>query len=218
MNALNKKVSNNISINNGKVYLFIKRVIDIFGSLIGLIIFSPIFILISIAIKLEDPKGKILFCQERVGINSNVFKMYKFRSMVSNAEELLEHVSKLNEMNGPVFKIKDDPRITKVGRFIRKTSLDEIPQFINILKGDMTFVGPRPPLASEVEQYSDYEMQRLMVKPGLTCYWQICGRNSIDFDEWVELDLKYIEERNTFIDIKIILKTFFVLFGDENAS
>lgn len=218
MNALNKKVSNNISINNGKVYLFIKRVIDIFGSLIGLIIFSPIFILISIAIKLEDPKGKILFCQERVGINSNVFKMYKFRSMVSNAEELLEHVSKLNEMNGPVFKIKDDPRVTKVGRFIRKTSLDEIPQFINILKGDMTFVGPRPPLASEVEQYSDYEMQRLMVKPGLTCYWQICGRNSIDFDEWVELDLKYIEERNTFIDIKIILKTFFVLFGDENAS
>lgn len=218
MNALNKKVSNNISINNGKVYLFIKRVIDIFGSLIGLIIFSPIFILISIAIKLEDPKGKILFCQKRVGINSNVFKMYKFRSMVSNAEELLEHVSKLNEMNGPVFKIKDDPRITKVGRFIRKTSLDEIPQFINILKGDMTFVGPRPPLASEVEQYSDYEMQRLMVKPGLTCYWQICGRNSIDFDEWVELDLKYIEERNTFIDIKIILKTFFVLFGDENAS
>lgn len=218
MNALNKKVSNNISINNGKVYLFIKRVIDIFGSLIGLIIFSPIFILISIAIKLEDPKGKILFCQKRVGINSNVFKMYKFRSMVSNAEELLEHVSKLNEMNGPVFKIKDDPRVTKVGRFIRKTSLDEIPQFINILKGDMTFVGPRPPLASEVEQYSDYEMQRLMVKPGLTCYWQICGRNSIDFDEWVELDLKYIEERNTFIDIKIILKTFFVLFGDENAS
>lgn len=172
MNALNKKVSNNISINNGKVYLFIKRVIDIFGSLIGLIIFSPIFILISIAIKLEDPKGKILFCQKRVGINSNVFKMYKFRSMVSNAEELLEHVSKLNEMNGPVFKIKDDPRVTKVGRFIRKTSLDEIPQFINILKGDMTFVGPRPPLASEVEQYSDYEMQRLMVKPGLTCYWQ----------------------------------------------
>ena len=218
MNALNKKVSNNISINNGKVYLFIKRVIDIFGSLIGLIIFSPIFILISIAIKLEDPKGKILFCQKRVGINSNVFKMYKFRSMVSNAEELLEHVSKLNEMNGPVFKIKDDPRVTKVGRFIRKTSLDEIPQFINILKGDMTFVGPRPPLASEVEQYSDYEMQRLMVKPGLTCYWQICGRNSIDFDEWVELDLKYIEERNTFIDIKIILKTFFVLFGDENES
>ena len=200
------------------MYLFIKRVIDIFGSLIGLIIFSPIFILISIAIKLEDPKGKILFCQKRVGINSNVFKMYKFRSMVSNAEELLEHVSKLNEMNGPVFKIKDDPRVTKVGRFIRKTSLDESPQFINILKGDMTFVGPRPPLASEVEQYSDYEMQRLMVKPGLTCYWQICGRNSIDFDEWVELDLKYIEERNTFIDIKIILKTFFVLFGDENAS
>lgn len=217
MNILQNKVYRNVYVNNKKGYLFLKRIIDIVGSIIGLLIFSPAIILIGIAIKIEDPKGKILFCQERVGINNKIFTMYKFRSMVGNAEELLEHVSYLNEMDGPVFKIKDDPRITKVGKFIRKTSLDEIPQFLNILKGDMSLVGPRPPLVSEVEQYSDYEIQRLMVKPGLTCYWQIGGRNSVDFQQWVELDLKYIEERNTFVDIKIILKTFFILFGDENA-
>ena len=215
---IEKKRNKYIYVNDKKGYLFFKRVIDILGSIVGLILFLPISFLISIAIKIEDPKGKILFCQERVGINNKTFKMYKFRSMVSNAEELLKDISELNEMDGPVFKIKEDPRITKVGKFIRKTSLDEIPQFFNILKGDMTLVGPRPPLVCEVDNYGDYEMQRLTVKPGLTCYWQIGGRNSIDFKKWVELDLKYIEERNIFVDIKIIFKTFFVLFGDENAS
>lgn len=216
--VIEKKRNKYIYVNDKKGYLFFKRVIDILGSIVGLILFLPISVLISIAIKIEDPKGKILFCQERVGINNKTFKMYKFRSMVSNAEELLKDISELNEMDGPVFKIKEDPRITKVGKFIRKTSLDEIPQFFNILKGDMTLVGPRPPLECEVDNYGDYEMQRLTVKPGLTCYWQIGGRNSIDFKKWVELDLKYIEERNIFVDIKIIFKTFFVLFGDENAS
>ena len=216
--VIEKKRNKYIYVNDKKGYLFLKRVIDILGSIVGLILFLPISFLISIAIKIEDPKGKILFCQERVGINNKTFKMYKFRSMVSNAEELLKDISELNEMDGPVFKIKEDPRITKVGKFIRKTSLDEIPQFFNILKGDMTLVGPRPPLVCEVDNYGDYEMQRLTVKPGLTCYWQIGGRNSIDFKKWVELDLKYIEERNIFVDIKIIFKTFFVLFGDENAS
>ena len=216
--VIEKKRNKYIYVNDKKGYLFLKRVIDILGSIVGLILFLPISVLISIAIKIEDPKGKILFCQERVGINNKTFKMYKFRSMVSNAEELLKDISELNEMDGPVFKIKEDPRITKVGKFIRKTSLDEIPQFFNILKGDMTLVGPRPPLVCEVDNYGDYEMQRLTVKPGLTCYWQIGGRNSIDFKKWVELDLKYIEERNIFVDIKIIFKTFFVLFGDENAS
>ena len=216
--VIEKKRNKYIYVNDKKGYLFFKRVIDILGSIVGLILFLPISFLISIAIKIEDPKGKILFCQERVGINNKTFKMYKFRSMVSNAEELLKDISELNEMDGPVFKIKEDPRITKVGKFIRKTSLDEIPQFFNILKGDMTLVGPRPPLVCEVDNYGDYERQRLTVKPGLTCYWQIGGRNSIDFKKWVELDLKYIEERNIFVDIKIIFKTFFVLFGDENAS
>ena len=204
--VIEKKRNKYIYVNDKKGYLFFKRVIDILGSIVGLILFLPISLLISIAIKIEDPKGKILFCQERVGINNKTFKMYKFRSMVSNAEELLKDISELNEMDGPVFKIKEDPRITKVGKFIRKTSLDEIPQFFNILKGDMTLVGPRPPLVCEVDNYGDYEMQRLG------------GRNSIDFTKWVELDLKYIEERNIFVDIKIIFKTFFVLFGDENAS
>lgn len=216
--VIEKKRNKYVYVNDKKGYLFFKRVIDILGSIVGLILFLPISVLISIAIKIEDPKGKILFCQERVGINNKTFKMYKFRSMVSNAEELLKDISELNEMDGPVFKIKEDPRITKVGKFIRKTSLDEIPQFFNILKGDMALVGPRPPLVCEVDNYGDYEMQRLTVKPGLTCYWQIGGRNSIDFKKWVELDLKYIEERNIFVDIKIIFKTFFVLFGDENAS
>ena len=196
--VIEKKRNKYIYVNDKKGYLFFKRVIDILGSIVGLILFLPISVLISIAIKIEDPKGKILFCQERVGINNKTFKMYKFRSMVSNAEELLKDISELNEMDGPVFKIKEDPRI--------------------ILKGDMTLVGPRPPLGCEVDNYGDYEMQRLTVKPGLTCYWQIGGRNSIDFKKWVELDLKYIEERNIFVDIKIIFKTFFVLFGDENAS
>ena len=142
----------------------------------------------------------------------------KFRSMVHNAEDLLESLMSKNEMDGPVFKIKDDPRITKIGKFIRKTSLDELPQLFNVLKGDMSLVGPRPPIPREVIQYNKYQYQRLLVKPGITCYWQISGRNNIDFDEWVELDLKYIKERNLFKDIYIILMTLPVLLGDKNAS
>lgn len=207
-----------VNIRENKLYLFFKRVIDIVGSLFGLIILSPLFLIVAILIKLEDPKGKIFFSQERNGLNGKTFNMYKFRSMVHNAEELLEQLQEQNEQTGPVFKIKDDPRITKIGRFIRKTSIDELPQLINILKGDMSIVGPRPPIPREVEQYTDYQMQRLLVKPGLTCYWQVGGRNEIGFDEWVELDIKYIEERNLWIDIKLIFKTVFVLFGDKTAS
>ena len=201
-----------------KIYLFFKRAMDIVGSLCGLIILSPVFLIVGVLIKLEDPKGKVFFSQERNGINGKTFNMYKFRSMVHNAEELLDKLQEQNEQSGPVFKIKDDPRITKVGKFIRKTSIDELPQLLNILKGDMSIVGPRPPIPREVEQYTSYQMQRLLVKPGLTCYWQVGGRNKIRFDEWVELDIKYIEERNLWIDIKLIFKTIFVLFGDKNAS
>lgn len=207
-----------VNIRENKLYLFFKRVIDIVGSLCGLIILSPLFLIVAILIKLEDPKGKIFFSQERNGLNGKTFNMYKFRSMVHNAEELLEQLQAKNEQTGPVFKIKDDPRITKIGKFIRKTSIDELPQLINILKGDMSIVGPRPPIPREVEQYTQYQMQRLLVKPGLTCYWQVGGRNEIGFDEWVELDIKYIEERNLWIDIKLIFKTVFVLFGDKTAS
>lgn len=207
-----------IETNNSMLYVVSKRIIDIIGSLVGIILLSPIFLVVAILIKLEDPKGKVLFGQERNGRYPKTFKMYKFRSMVHNAEELLDDLMYQNEQTGPVFKIKEDPRITKVGRFIRKTSIDELPQLFNILAGDMSLVGPRPPIPHEVDQYTTYQMQRLAVKPGLTCIWQVSGRNSIDFDGWVDLDIEYIRTRSLLLDIKLIFKTFFVLFGDENAS
>lgn len=208
----------NIQTNNSIFYIVSKRIIDIIGSLAGLIFLSPLFLIVSILIKLEDPKGKVFFSQERNGKYPGTFKMYKFRSMVHNAEELLEKLKDQNEQTGPVFKMKEDPRITRVGKFIRKTSIDELPQLFNVLRGDMSLVGPRPPIPREVEQYTAYQMQRLGVKPGLTCLWQVGGRNSVDFDGWVELDIEYIQKRSLWLDIKLIIKTVFVLFGDRNAS
>ena len=199
-------------------YSVTKRLIDIVGSLCGIILLSPLFLIVAILIKLEDPKGKVFFAQERNGRYPKTFKMYKFRSMVHNAEELLKDLMDRNEQTGPVFKINDDPRITKVGKFIRKTSIDELPQLFNVLKGDMSLVGPRPPIPHEVDQYNSYQMQRLAVKPGLTCMWQVSGRNNIGFDEWVEMDIEYIKTRNLWLDIKLIFKTVGVLFGDDNAS
>lgn len=199
-------------------YSVTKRLIDIVGSLCGIILLSPLFLIVAILIKLEDPKGKVFFAQERNGRYPKTFKMYKFRSMVHNAEDLLKDLMDRNEQTGPVFKINDDPRITKVGKFIRKTSIDELPQLFNVLKGDMSLVGPRPPIPHEVEQYNSYQMQRLAVKPGLTCIWQVSGRNNIGFDEWVEMDIEYIKARNLWLDIKLIFKTVGVLFGDDNAS
>lgn len=200
------------------LYSVTKRLIDIVGSLCGIILLSPLFLIVAILIKLEDPKGKVFFAQERNGRYPKTFKMYKFRSMVHNAEDLLKDLMDRNEQTGPVFKINDDPRITKVGKFIRKTSIDELPQLFNVLKGDMSLVGPRPPIPHEVEQYNSYQMQRLAVKPGLTCIWQVSGRNNIGFDEWVEMDIEYIKTRNLWLDIKLIFKTVGVLFGDDNAS
>ena len=200
------------------LYSITKRLIDIVGSLCGIILLSPLFLIVAILIKLEDPKGKVFFAQERNGKYPKTFKMYKFRSMVHNAEDLLKDLMDRNEQTGPVFKINDDPRITKVGKFIRKTSIDELPQLFNVLKGDMSLVGPRPPIPHEVEQYNSYQMQRLAVKPGLTCIWQVSGRNNIGFDEWVEMDIEYIKTRNLWLDIKLIFKTVGVLFGDDNAS
>ena len=202
----------------GPVYLFFKRAMDIIGSLCGIILLSPLLIIVALAIKIEDPKGSVFFSQKRCGKDNKLFPMYKFRSMVSNAEELLEELMEHNEMDGPVFKIKEDPRITRVGKFIRKTSIDELPQLFNILRGDMSIVGPRPAIPHEVAEYSHYHKQRLLVKPGLTCIWQVSGRNSIGFDEWMEMDLEYIEKRNLWMDIKLIFKTVGVLFGDEHAS
>lgn len=219
----NQKSFKNVNISKilekeSRVYLFIKRIIDIVCSLAGIIILSPVFLIVAIFIKIEDPKGSIIFCQERNGKDLKTFKMYKFRSMVHNAEDLLKDLQEQNEQTGPAFKMANDPRITKVGKFIRRTSLDELPQLFNILKGDMSLVGPRPPLPREVAQYTPYQKQRLLVKPGLTCIWQVSGRNNIGFDEWVEMDLEYIKNRNLLLDIKLILKTVKVLFGDNNAS
>lgn len=207
-----------VLLNDSKVYLLLKRAIDIIGSFLGIVITLPIMLVVAILIKLEDPKGPILFSQERNGVYPKTFRMYKFRSMYVDAEERLQELMHLNEQSGPAFKIKNDPRITKVGKFIRKTSLDELPQLINILKGDMSIVGPRPAIPREVALYNEYQRQRLLIKPGLTCIWQVSGRNHIGFDDWVELDLEYIKTRNLWLDIKLILKTIPALLGDETAS
>lgn len=198
------------------IYDTSKRCIDVLLSLSGLIILAPLLFLVSILIKLES-KGNVIFVQDRIGLNGKSFKMYKLRSMVSNAEDLKKDLMNHNDMKGPMFKMKHDPRITKVGKFIRKTSIDELPQLINVLKGDMSLVGPRPSLPSEVEKFEDWMMERLKVKPGLTCIWQVSGRNNIGFEEWMKLDIKYVKERNMLLDLKLIFKTFFVLFGDEHA-
>ena len=197
-------------------YFIIKRIIDIVCALIGIILLSPVMIIVGIWIKL-DSKGSIFFIQERVGQDATGFMMYKFRSMCVDAEYLLEKLQDKNEMVGPMFKIKDDPRITKVGKLIRRTSIDELPQLFNILKGEMSIVGPRPSLPKEVAQFTLFQKQRLVAKPGLTCYWQVRGRSDVSFQEWMEMDVQYIEERNTIIDIGLIFKTVGVLFGDEGA-
>lgn len=214
---MDKNVKFKEKMEHKRVYEFIKRTMDISCSLIALVVLLPILLLVSVLIKVES-KGPVIFAQDRVGKDGKVFKMYKFRSMVANAEELKEKLMKQNERSGPMFKIRDDPRITKVGKFVRRTSIDELPQLVNILKGDMSIVGPRPSLPKEVKQFEEWMMERLNVKPGLTCYWQVSGRNDIEFTEWMKLDVKYVKERNIIIDIKLIFKTFFVLFGDKHAS
>lgn len=196
-------------------YWVLRRAQDIVFSSIALVVLSPVMLLVALAVYIDDPKGSPIFSQIRCGRNGKPFKFYKFRSMCVDAEAKLDQLLEQNEMDGPAFKIKDDPRITRVGKFICKTSLDELPQLFNILKGDMSIVGPRPPLPREVEQYDAYQRQRLYVTPGLTCYWQIQPhRNDLTFDEWMELDIKYMKERSFLVDWKIIFQTVrVVLFG-----
>ncbi|MGG4491331.1 sugar transferase [Metabacillus idriensis] len=198
-------------------YKLVKRSMDVTGALLGIILLSLLFIVVAIAIKLEDPKGPVFFTQKRVGKNGVEFNMFKFRSMVSDAEERLKDLLSLNEVTGAMFKMKNDPRITKVGKFIRKTSIDELPQLFNVLKGDMSLVGPRPPLPREVAEYSDYDKQRLLVTPGCTGVWQVSARNSVGFHEMVEMDLYYIKHQSVMTDVKILCKTVIVLFGSKNA-
>lgn len=208
--------NNKTKVKKRTAYRFFKRFFDIILSALGLIILAIPFLILSIVIFIDSPGASPLYTQVRVGKDGRTFKFYKFRSMVPNAEKKLEELLHKNEMEGPAFKIKDDPRITRVGRFIRRSSIDELPQLFNVLKGDMSLVGPRPPLMREVSQYTDEQMMRVSIKPGITCYWQIQPkRNSLSFDEWFELDMKYIKERSFFTDVKILFKTVRAVFGME---
>lgn len=202
--------------NVSSIYEFFKRAFDITVSLAALIFLMPLLVVVSAAIKI-DSSGPVFFRQERSGFKGKVFNMYKFRSMVMDAESQAIDLKDQNQVSGFMFKIKNDPRVTRVGRFIRKTSLDEIPQLLNILKGDMSFVGPRPPILREVMLYDPWHNLRLSVKPGLTGLWQVSGRNTVGFEDMCRLDLKYIRERSFLYDLKIIIKTIPVLLGDNKA-
>ncbi|MBD8961182.1 MAG: sugar transferase [Ruminococcaceae bacterium] len=207
-----------ITIYEKPVYLAVKRCFDIVFSLLCIIVFTIPILFVMLLIVIDSPGASPIYTQYRVGKNGRVFKFYKLRSMVPEADQMLDSLLDQNEMEGPAFKISNDPRITRVGRVIRKTCIDELPQLWNILKGDMSFVGPRPPLPREVEQYNDFQRNRLSVVPGLTCYWQIQpNRNSLTFDKWLELDLKYIEERNVKTDLMILFKTVGAVLNMEGV-
>ena len=195
-------------------YWRLRRLQDILLAILALAVLWPFLLIIALIIVIDSPGASPIFAQTRIGRDGKEFTFYKFRSMIPNAEDMLAELLPENEMQGPVFKIKEDPRITRVGRIIRRCSIDELPQLYNVLRGDMSIVGPRPPLPREVAQYDAYAMQRLMVTPGLTCYWQIQpNRNQLTFDEWLELDIKYIKERSFLTDWKIIFATFAVVIG-----
>lgn len=201
-----------------KGYCFFKRVQDVFLCSLALIVLSPVLLITALAVWLDDPHGSPIFKQVRCGRDGKHFVMYKFRSMYVDAEQNLDALLDSNEVDGPAFKIKDDPRITRVGRFIRRSSIDELPQLWNIIKGDMSIVGPRPALPREVEQYRDEWKQRMLVEPGLTCYWQITPqRNTTSFEDWMELDLKYIKERSFCVDWKIIFRTVKAVLGMDGT-
>ena len=193
-----------------------KRIFDVTVSFFAVLVLIPFLTAVYILIFIDDPHASPIFRQKRVGRHGRVFTMYKFRTMVANAENMKDGLAGQNEMDGPVFKIKDDPRITRIGKFLRTTSIDELLQLFNVLKGDMSLVGPRPPLIEEVELYDDYQKLRLVVTPGLTCFWQTANdRNDISFNDWVEMDINYIETRTFWLDIKIIARTILVVITRE---
>ncbi len=218
MNMRKEVIKNGVVyyVDEKKFYSFVKRAFDITVALLLVILFWWLFVGIAIAIKIDDG-GPVLYVHNRVGLYGKEFKFYKFRSMRTDADKMLESIQHLNESSGELFKMKNDPRITRVGRFLRKTSLDELPQFFNIIKGDISFVGPRSPLPREVANYTDYSMQRLSVIGGLTCYWQVSGRSQIDFSGMVELDYKYIRERGFLTDIKILFLTIPAVIKGDGA-
>lgn len=197
------------------VYDFFKRAFDIVSSLFALIVLSPVFLIVSIVIMADDP-GNPFYVQMRTGKNGKDFKMYKFRSMYMDAENKRNELLEQNEADGPIFKIADDPRVTKIGKFIRKTSIDELPQLVNILKGEMSVIGPRPLPTYEQAACNEYQQKRLLVKPGLSCYTALDKKSEENFDNWIELDMKYIRERSFATDIKIIFRTIGVVLGHKN--
>jgi exopolysaccharide biosynthesis polyprenyl glycosylphosphotransferase len=194
-----------------------KRAFDLFEAAVALLVLAPVFLVVAVAIRLESP-GPIFFRQRRVGVYGREFNLYKFRSMYQDAEARLESLRARNEVSGPVFKMRDDPRVTRVGRFIRRASIDELPQFWNVLRGEMSVVGPRPPLPSEVKQYERWQLRRLSVKPGITCTWQVSGRSQISFEQWMELDLRYIDSWSLWQDVKILARTIPAVLTGRGAQ
>jgi len=203
-------------VNQSHVYAACKRAFDLVAGGFVLLLLIPVFPVIALMIKL-DSKGPVLYKQERVGRGGRIFKFFKFRSMHHRADERLDELEALNEQGGPIFKIRSDPRVTSVGRFLRRSSLDEIPQILNVIKGDMSIVGPRPPLPSEVAKYQPWHRRRLEVKPGITCLWQISGRSQIGFDEWMRLDMEYLKTRSFRTDLLIFLKTVPAVIARKGA-
>ena len=218
MNLLESKsvLLNKDKIRSRFIYHSMKRLFDIVAATCGIVILSPLMIIIAVLIKAED-HGPVFYKQVRVGKNGKTFKMYKFRSMFVNADKMLDKLKEQNDVDGPMFKMKYDPRVTKIGHFIRKHSLDELPQFLNVLKGDMSLVGPRPPLPSEVAEYSDYDKQRLYVTPGCTGLWQATERNEVGFNEMVQLDIQYIQRASFMFDLWIIWKTIEIIIKPNGS-
>ena len=210
--VLSSKILNREDVlKSGRAYWALRRGQDIFFSALALIVLSPLMLIVALIIVIDSPGAGPIFTQTRVGRDGREFRLFKFRTMVPNAEQKLKELLKFNEMSGPAFKMKNDPRITRAGKFLRRSGIDELPQLVNILKGDMSIVGPRPPLPREVKKYNEYQRQRLYITPGLTCYWQIQpNRNDLTFADWVDLDIRYIRERSFWVDWKIIFKTFMV--------
>ncbi|ETY74030.1 multidrug MFS transporter [Lactiplantibacillus fabifermentans T30PCM01] len=216
-NSLETVIIDQMRIQRRYGYRFVKRGFDIFASLMGLILLSPLFLIVAIAIKVDDPRGKVFYSQIRLGRGERPFKMFKFRSMVSNANKLMVQLTEENEVSGAMFKMREDPRVTRVGRIIRKYSIDELPQLINVVIGSMSLVGPRPPLPQEVSEYTEYDKQRLLIKPGCTGLWQATVRNGVGFDEMVRLDLIYVKRQSSLYDLWILLLTVKIILKPNNA-
>lgn len=215
LNKLREELKN-LSEKERRFYRFWKRIFDVVFSAAAMVVLSPCFLVLIVLIFLDDPTGSPIYAQTRIGRKGKPFRLYKFRTMVMGADQMISELREQNETDGPVFKMKNDPRVTRLGKYLRKTSLDELPQFWNVIRGDMTLVGPRPPLPQEVEYYNEYHRLRLMVTPGLTCYWQTMEqRNSISFEDWVDLDIRYIRERSFLLDLKLILRTIKVMIEGQ---